>query len=174
MNVKRLYCGRTSAVVHGGLSCDTLAFTHIGLAPEQAFMNDDTLERDQAFRQLRHTLRALAMAGAEQPTLFADLATSAQALASHYDQSAAVVRAEFEGDLSSAQLDALAAIDRKLATISRDGNEFDADLWTDAALRTGEPWSDVRRLAAAALDAFGWPAASTPDAAEDRESGVET
>jgi hypothetical protein len=137
-------------------------------------MTDDTLERDQAFRQLRHALRALATAGAEQPTLFADLATSAQDLASDYDQTAAVVRAEFDGDLSGAQVDALAAIDRKLATISRDGNEFDADLWTDSALRSGEAWSEIRNLAAAALDAFGWPVDSPPGTTEDRESGVET
>jgi hypothetical protein len=137
-------------------------------------MDDDTLDRDQAFRQLRHSLRALATAGAGQPTLFADLATTAQALASHYDQSAAVVRAEFEGHLSSGQLDALAAIDRKLATISRDGHEFDADSWTDAALRTGEPWSDVRQLAIAALETLGWPVADTAAAAEGRESGGET
>ena len=137
-------------------------------------MTDDTLERDQAFRQLRHALRALATAGAEQPTLFADLATSAQDLASDYDQTAAVIRAEFEGDLSGAQVNALEAIDRKLVTISRDGNEFDADLWTDTALRSGEAWSEIRNLAAAALDAFGWPVDSPPDATEDRESGVET
>jgi hypothetical protein len=38
--------------------------------------------------------------------------------------------------------------------MSRDGTELDADLWTDAAVRTSEQWADVRRLANAALDAF--------------------
>jgi hypothetical protein len=40
--------------------------------------------------------------------------------------------------------------------MSRDGSEFDVDLWTDAALSTSELWADVRRQALAALDAFGW------------------
>ena len=40
--------------------------------------------------------------------------------------------------------------------MSRDGAEFDADLWTEAALATSEHWADVRRLALSALDAFQW------------------
>ena len=44
-------------------------------------------------------------------------------------------------------------------SMSRDGAEFDLDLWTDAAVAGSEQWTDVRRLAAAALDAFDWPAA---------------
>jgi hypothetical protein len=137
-------------------------------------MTEQNTERVQAFKQLRLSLRALAMAGDEQRMLFADLAASAGDLASNYDQSAAVIRADYESDLSTAQSDALAAIDRKLATMSRDGDEFDADLWTDAALRSGEHWGEVRNLATAALDAFGWPMESSAQSAEDQESGVET
>ena len=137
-------------------------------------MADDNSEHSQAFKQLRLSLRGLAMAGDEQRTLFADLVASAGDLASNYDQSAAVIRADYEADLSTAQSDALAAIDRKFATMSRDGDEFDADLWTDAALRSGEHWAEVRNLATAALDAFGWPTESSAQSSEDQESGVET
>ena len=38
--------------------------------------------------------------------------------------------------------------------MARDGAEFDADIWTDEAVRTSEHWADVRTLAAAALDEF--------------------
>jgi hypothetical protein len=38
--------------------------------------------------------------------------------------------------------------------MSRDGAEFDADIWTDEAVRTSADWADVRRLAAAAVDAL--------------------
>jgi hypothetical protein len=58
--------------------------------------------------------------------------------------------------IERSQRDALDAISGKLATISKDGAEFDLELWTDAAMRTSEHWADVRRLAAAALDVFGW------------------
>jgi len=137
-------------------------------------MQDDNSERSGAFRLLRRSLRALATAGAEQGVLFSDLAASAGELASDYDQSAAAVRAEYEADLSGTQADALAAIDRKLATMSRDGDEFDADLWTDAALRSGEHWVELRTLASAALEAFGWPIESSPQGPEEQESDVET
>jgi hypothetical protein len=42
--------------------------------------------------------------------------------------------------------------------MSRDGSEFDADLWSPAALTSSEQWAVVRRLAHAALQAFEWPA----------------
>ena len=116
---------------------------------------------DEVFRHLRLSLRGLATAGAEQGVLFSDLASSAQDLASHYDQSAAVVRADHDSELSAAQADALTAIDRKLATMSRDGDEFDADLWTETAVRTGEDWAELRNLALAALESFGWPTDGT-------------
>jgi hypothetical protein len=41
--------------------------------------------------------------------------------------------------------------------MSRDGADFDADLWTDEAIRTSVHWRDVRALAAAALAAFELP-----------------
>jgi hypothetical protein len=52
--------------------------------------------------------------------------------------------------------------------ISREGAEFDLELWTDAALRTSEQWAGVRLLAVAALDAFGWPATAVPGSQDDR------
>ena len=64
-------------------------------------------------------------------------------------------------DIRRSSLHAIAA---KLATMSRDGAEFDAELWTEAAMAASEHWADVRRLAAAALDAFEW----TDDPAVER------
>jgi hypothetical protein len=107
-------------------------------------------------RQLRRSLRGLAMAGVEDQALFPGWAMSADELAFDFDHWASVVRSGDEEDLTRAQRDALAAIDAKLATISKDGAEFDLDLWTEAALRTSGHWDEVRRHAAAALEAFGW------------------
>ena len=87
----------------------------------------------------------------------ADGDVPASDLASRFDQWATVVRRGYEAELSPAQSEALAVIDRKLATMSDDGAEFDADLWTDAALISSEHWAELRRLASSALDTFGWP-----------------
>jgi hypothetical protein len=65
-----------------------------------------------------------------------------------------VVRAHYDEELRAGQREALAALERKLTRMSRDGEDFDLDLWTDAARRTSDHWKDVRGLAAAALDAF--------------------
>ena len=43
---------------------------------------------------------------------------------------------------------------RVFGTMSRDGAEFDPNLWTDAALSSSPQWDDIRRLAAAALELF--------------------
>ena len=101
-------------------------------------------------------MRSLAAAGSEQPPLFPDSVATADQLARDFDQSAVAVRSNYGSDLSENQADALASIERKLATMSRDGAEFDAELWTEAALRTSEHWADVRTLALSALEAFGW------------------
>jgi len=61
-----------------------------------------------------------------------------------------------------AESQALDAIDEKLATMSRDGAEFNAELWTDAALKSSPHWQQLRTLATAALDAFGWAVDAPP------------
>ena len=71
-----------------------------------------------------------------------------------FEASLRAVRDDRAGDLSRAQLDALEALGARLAIVSRDGAEFDADLWTDEAVRTSVHWRDVRTLARAALDLF--------------------
>ncbi|HEY7500553.1 MAG TPA: hypothetical protein VH740_18670 [Vicinamibacterales bacterium] len=121
-------------------------------------MPDDTAQRSWHFKRLRWSLQSLAAAGSDQPTLFPEHMMRADDLALDFDHWASFVRGTYERELSASQLDALAAIDGKLSIMSRDGREFDLDLWTDTALRTSEEWADVRSLALGALDAFGWPA----------------
>ena len=71
-----------------------------------------------------------------------------------FDQRALAIRDSYDGRLSSTQLESLTALEKKLSTMSRDGAEFDADIWTDEAVRTSEDWAEVRRLAAVAVEAF--------------------
>jgi hypothetical protein len=124
--------------------------------------------RSRHFRELRWSLQALAMAGSDQQVLFPDYVLRADDLAFDYDHRALVVRTTYESDLSSLQVDSLAGIDQKLATMSRDGAEFDLELWTEAAVRTSEHWADVRSLARSALEAFGWPLDGPPENPGDR------
>lgn len=119
-------------------------------------MAEETPERSWHFKQLRRSLQALAISGSGQRALFPDFVVKADELALDFDHWFAVVRSNYAGDLTQAQVDALAMIDRKLAIISRDGAEFDVELWTDEALTSSEHWADMRRLAASALEAFGW------------------
>jgi hypothetical protein len=121
-------------------------------------MRDDDTQRLWHFKRLRWSLQALQAAGESQRPLFPDGAVSAGDLALDFDHWSAVIRDHYAADLSGAQAESLAAIDRKLATMSRDGAEFDVELWTEAALTGSEHWADVRRLASSALEAFGWNA----------------
>jgi hypothetical protein len=105
-------------------------------------------------RELRRVLRQLSDAGSAQPALFPDDAVSAGELVRDFDQRVQVVREACDDELSPAQIESLTALENKLSTMARDGAEFDADIWTDEAVRTSEHWAEVRALAAAALDEF--------------------
>jgi hypothetical protein len=133
---------------------------------------EDGAQRAWHFKQLRWSLQSLATAGSDQRTLFPDHVVKPDDLAFDYDHWAAVIRSQYDTELSSSELDALAAIDQKLATMSRDGAEFDAELWTEAALASSEHWADVRRLAALALEAFGWSVESSPETTGDRGTAI--
>jgi hypothetical protein len=133
-------------------------------------IHEERLIREDHFRELRWSLQALATTDSLQPALFPEQSMSADELALDFDNSSSIVRERYEPDLSREQAAALDAIDHKLTTMSRDGAEFDAELWTDAAVRTSEPWREIRRLAAAALEAFGWPVESPPPPLDDERT----
>jgi hypothetical protein len=135
-------------------------------------IHEERLIREDHFRELRWSLQALATTDSLQPALFPEQSMSADELALDFDNSSSIVRERYAPDLSPEQAGALSAIDRKLATMSRDGAEFDAELWTDAAVKTSEPWAEIRRLALAALEAFGWPVESPPEPLADQETDV--
>lgn len=111
-------------------------------------------DSENALRELTHVIRRLASVGSGQGALFPYDNVSAAELVRDFDQRASAVRESSVEQLSPSQLESLTVLERKLSTMSRDGAEFDADMWTDEALRTSEHWAEVRRLAAATLDAF--------------------
>ena len=115
------------------------------------FEKDDSPD---PLHELMHVIRRLAAAGSGQAALFPDENVSAGELVRTFDQRALAVRDSYDDRLSSTQLESLTALERKLSTMARDGAEFDADIWTDEAVRSSEHWAEVRTLAAAALDEF--------------------
>lgn len=119
-------------------------------------LTNELPDKETQFRQLRSSLEALATSPSEQPALFGDLVAKADELALDFDKCAAIVRGRDDSELSEAQLAALAAIDRQLATMSRLAAELDADMWSEAALKHDETWVQIRQLSAVALEAFGW------------------
>ena len=108
--------------------------------------------------QLRGCLRALAAAGSVQRALFPDAARKPEQVVFDFDRCASLVLASGAGELSASQSDALTTLHRKLKTMTRDGEEFDVDLWSQAALAESAHWEDVRRHAHSVLAAFGWSA----------------
>jgi hypothetical protein len=113
------------------------------------FTTDDSQD---PFRELILVIRRLASAGSGQPALFPDVNVSATDLVRDFDQRLSVVREDSEDQLSSRQVESLNLLGQKLSTMSRDGAEFDADIWTDEAVRSSPDWAEVRTLAEAALD----------------------
>jgi len=111
-------------------------------------------DSEDPVRELMQVIRRLAAAGSGQPALFPDDHVSAAELVRDFDQRTLAVRNFDDDRLSPSQIESLTALEKKLSTMSRDGSEFDADIWTDEAVRTSEHWAEVRMLAAAALDLF--------------------
>jgi hypothetical protein len=113
-------------------------------------------ERTWHFKQLRVSLQQLVGSASRQKPLFPDLVVTANELAMNFDHWATIVRDAYGDDVTDAQRSSLTALDETFHRMSRDAADFDADVWTDTAVKTSEHWVAVRRLALEALEAFGW------------------
>lgn len=120
-------------------------------------MNADAPERESHFQQLRRSLQGLAASASVQRSLFPEQAVTADELALDFDHWVDVIRSNYEDELEDEQRRSLHAIDEAFGRMSRDAAELDADVWSEAAVRTSEAWVTLRVLAGDALRAFGWP-----------------
>lgn len=98
------------------------------------------------------TLRALAASPDEQLERFPDLVAKPDELALDFDDAYRLLQQCQQLELSAAQRDAVAAVDRLLGQLS--GPEHGM-LWTEAALRRAPEWEQVRGAARAALRVLG-------------------
>jgi len=118
---------------------------------KQLFEKED---QQEPLRELTRVIRRLSTVGSGQATLFPDQNVSPRELVRDFDHRVVAVREAPDTHLSSSQIESLTLLEQKLSTMARDGVEFDADIWTDEAVRTSEHWAEVRSLAATAVDAF--------------------
>ena len=107
----------------------------------------DTLAAD-ASTTLRHELLALAM--------LADIQAQpehAGAIALEFDHWCLSILSTFQGALTVRQRALLNALDAYFDELSRQEDEA---VWSEAAIRHGHEWADIRSLARQALESFGW------------------
>jgi hypothetical protein len=130
---------------------------------------DTDRHRTWHFKQLKWSVQALALRAPEQLVLFPDFVATADELALELDHWATLVLEKYPDQLADQQAETLRALHHKLETMSRDGAEFDADLWSETAMGTSVHWQEVRALAIAARDIFGWSADVNPEEAVGSE-----
>ena len=128
--------------------------------------HDDEPSADTRLRALRWSLQALAAVGSGQAPLFPEQAVSPGELATTLEQASMLVMQGEAGDVNDRQRAALAAISARFETLTRDEAEFGVELWSEAAVASSEQWTEVRRLALDALDAFGWSTLDDPPGEE--------
>ena len=124
-------------------------------------MSDWKLER------FKWATQALAVHADVQLRLFPDLVCKADELALEWDQH---FRAVATDSWTVPQVTLARSVDAKLEAMSHGGQDYQDTLWDDSALRCSSHWAELRLLAAAVLDAFGWPCSPPPGDSTDRGS----
>ena len=105
------------------------------------------------------TLRALGASPDEQIERFPNVVARPDELALDFDDAYLLLQQCQQLDLSAAQRDAVADVDRLLAQMT--GPERRA-LWTEAALRRAPEWGRIRSAARTALRLLGFAGESPP------------
>ena len=116
-------------------------------------------------------LRALAAPAAEQLERFPDFVAKPDDLALDFDDAYLLLQQCQQLELSTAQLDAVAAVDRLLEHMSDSQRHA---LWTENALRSALEWQQVREAARAALRMLGYAEGPVPPSNAVYVPGVET
>jgi hypothetical protein len=116
--------------------------------------NDD----NGSLTRLKHALQLLALPADVQLASLPNGVCKADELALDFDHWFNVVNSDLPARFSDEQAKALAAIDRKLESMTQVGGE----LWSDEAVTAAVEWQVLRELARQALTSFGWKAEIPP------------
>jgi hypothetical protein len=111
------------------------------------------------FDALRAAMQALAAPAELQLARFPDFVVKADELALDFDDALLCVRQNRAADVRPEQTAVLSTLD---GFITRMSGPAQPELWTEDAVRSRPEWAALRSLAAAALQAFGWPADPPP------------
>ena len=110
--------------------------------------------------RLKHALQALAAPAEVQLARYPEFVVKADELALEFDEALRLTLSAPRHGLSPEQLSYLVAIDTFLEKLG--AGEMRDWAWTDAAVRGGPHWAQLRAVAAEALRAFGWPVEPPP------------
>src|SRR5262245_34979389 len=103
-------------------------------------------------QQFRWAVQALVQASDVQPTLFPPFVVVADELALDFDNYRRAYEDHFGEFWSSAERQAIEALDHQLNRMSGDKPH----LWSDDGCLNHPQWAEVRRLAHQVLSEFGW------------------
>lgn len=122
--------------------------------------NTSKMEETRRNREqmLRWAVQALVQPAEVQRALFPPFVVVADELALDFHHWWTTFERHYGHELSKEQREACEALDDLLAEMSGPKPE----LWTDEGCLNHPKWSEVRRLAANVLSAFGWPAEVPP------------
>jgi len=104
-------------------------------------------------QQFQWAVQALAQPAVVQPTLFPSFVMVADELALEFDNCWKAFESNYFQLCSQQQRQAVAALDHLLTEMSGPDKP---ELWLDEGCLNHPKWSEVRRLAADVLSAFGW------------------
>jgi hypothetical protein len=103
-------------------------------------------------QRLEWSLQALAQSASDQIAMFPDFVVAADELASDFNDALLLLRAS-SAEWSREQRESVDLLSDLLTGMS---GKHEPDLWSHEALNSSPEWVEVRRLAVAALAAFGW------------------
>ena len=127
----------------------------------------DEQERKQwILERLKHSVQALALPATAQLSRLPDFVVKTDELVLDFGHWRECAVGNYRADLNGQQLESLTAIDAHIANPSGDRS-----VWKESSLSTHPFWADLRKLAAVALSAFGWPQETPPSYAHEYVRG---
>jgi hypothetical protein len=127
---------------------------------------DEQLRKRWIFERLKHSVQALALPATAQLSLLPDFVVKADELVLDFDHWRQCAVTNYRADLTSEQLELLAAMDAHIGNPSGDRT-----VWYESALPSHPFWKELRERAIQTLNAFAWPQETPPSYAAEYVPG---
>jgi hypothetical protein len=152
------------------LASGTGILSEIVIAPVEAqivllcYGMDEQQRKLWIFERLKGSLQALALPAAAQLAYFPDFVVKTDELVLDFDHWRDCAVGNYHLDMTTAQLESLAAIDAHVAGPDACG---DRSVWDESALYSHPFWKGLRKLAIQSLKEFDWPPEEPPSYAHE-------